>query len=139
MGRSSIVKFTSFSHFEPFYVGLNDIINPDKSPNRKKRHDTLFYEQEIRNKLYTSSPVRSISMTPSTSSTTSVIMNSPSEPHSPDPSSSTHLRPPLSTITPIRSNQSTAYAEKKKPRLLIKHKGFRQTVMQKLKMSKHNR
>ncbi|CAF1315372.1 unnamed protein product, partial [Adineta ricciae] len=120
-------------------MGLNDIINPDKSPNRKKRHDTLFYEQEIRKKLYTSSPVRSISMTPSTSSTTSVILNSPSEPHSPDPSSSTHLRPPLSTITPIKSNQSPAYAEKKKPRLLIKHKGFRQTVMQKLKMSKHNR
>ncbi|UJR30940.1 hypothetical protein I4U23_018452 [Adineta vaga] len=122
-------------------MGLNDIINPEKSPNRKKRHDLFFYEQEIRNKLYASSPVRSISMTPTTSHTSSVIMNSPSDSFTPDHSSSSsnQLRPPLSTITPIKNNHSTAYSEKTKPRPLNKRMGFKRTVMQKLKMSKHNR
>jgi hypothetical protein len=46
-----------------------------------------------------------------------------------------HLaRPPLSTITPTKN-----LSEKIKPRLLTKRMGFKRAVMQKLKITKHNR
>lgn len=78
------------------------------------------------------SPVRSISMTPSSTSPTSLIPHSPSDISS---SSASQLRAPLSTITPIKIN----YPEKTKPRPLTKRMGFKRAVMQKFKITKHNR
>ena len=89
-------------------------MNPDKSPGRKKRHDLSFYEQEIRNKLTGSSPIRSHSNTPTTSPV--LIHSSP-----------THL--PLISIN----------TEKSKPRILTKRMGLKRAVMQKLKMTKNSR
>jgi hypothetical protein len=116
-------------------LGLNEIVNPERSPNRKKRHDVSSYEQEIRNKLSGISPVRSISMTPTFPS------NSPSGSHSSEYSSSSmnQSRPPLSAITPTKTNLSTGYSEKTKPRPLTKRMGFKRAVMQKLKITKTNR
>jgi Rap guanine nucleotide exchange factor 2 len=116
-------------------MGLNEIVNPERSPNRKKRHDVSSYEQEIRNKLSGISPVRSISMTPTFPS------NSPSGSHSSEYSSSSmnQSRPPLSAITPTKTNLSTGYSEKTKPRPLTKRMGFKRAVMQKLKITKTNR
>ena len=75
-------------------------------------------------------------MTPSASSTSSVLMNSPSDPIHSDYTN--QLRPPLSTITPTKNNHSS-YADKTKPRPLTKRMGFKRAVMQKLKITKHNR
>jgi hypothetical protein len=78
-------------------------------------------------------------MTP-TASTSSVLINSPSDPFPSDYSSSStnQLRPPLSTITPTKNNHSS-YTDKTKPRPLTKRMGFKRAVMQKLKISKHHR
>jgi hypothetical protein len=97
------------------YLGLNEIVNPDKSPARKKRHDLSLYEQEIRNKLNGSSPIRSHSITPTTS--------------------------PVLAHSPI-SNQSlttSINSEKSKPRPLTKRMGLKRAVMQKLKITKNSR
>ncbi len=120
------------------YSGLNEIINPEKSPNRKKRQDLSSYEQEIRNKLNGSSPLRSISATSTilTNSSSSVVLNSPSDFSS---TSMNQLRPPLSAITPTKTNHSTGYSEKTKPRPLTKRMGLKRAVMQKFKITKHNR
>ncbi|CAF0941045.1 unnamed protein product [Rotaria sp. Silwood1] len=122
-------------------MGLNDIVHPEKSPSRKKRYDISLCEQEIRNRLNNLSPICSASTSPpSRSNTSSVTMNSPSDSYILDNSSSSNLiRPPLSTITPTRSNLSTTCTEKTKPRPLTKRMGFKRAVMQKFKMSKHNR
>ncbi|CAF2043483.1 unnamed protein product [Rotaria magnacalcarata] len=121
-------------------MGLNDIVHPEKSPGRKKRHDMSFYEQEIRNRLNNLSPICSASMSPpATNNSSSIIMNSPSDSFTSDYSSSTNqIRPPLSTITPTKNNLTT-YTEKTKPRPLTKRMGFKRAVMQKFKMTKHNR
>ncbi|CAF4888785.1 unnamed protein product, partial [Rotaria sp. Silwood1] len=121
-------------------MGLNDIVHPEKSPSRKKRYDISLCEQEIRNRLNNLSPICSASTSPpSRSNTSSVTMNSPSDSYILDNSSSSNLiRPPLSTITPTRSNLSTTCTEKTKPRPLTKRMGFKRAVMQKFKMSKHN-
>lgn len=92
-------------------------MNPDKSPGRKKRHDLSFYEQEIRNKLTGSSPIRSQSNTPTTSPV--LVHNSPT-------------RSPLLTI-PTSTN-----AEKSKPRILTKRMGLKRAVMQKFRMTKNS-
>lgn len=90
-------------------------MNPDKSPGRKKRHDLSFYEQEIRNKLTGSSPIRSHSNTPTTS-------------------------PVLAHSSPTRLTIPTSInAEKSKPRILTKRMGLKRAVMQKLKMTKNSR
>lgn len=116
------------------YLGLNDIINPEKSPGRKKRQDLSSYEQEIRNKLNGFSPVRSISMTPTSINSTSVLINSPTD-YSLSTNSTSQMRAPLSAITPTKIN----YTEKTKPRPLTKRMGFKRAVMQKFKITKHNR
>ncbi|CAF0773746.1 unnamed protein product [Adineta steineri] len=120
-------------------MGLNDIVNPERSSNRKKRYDLTTCEQEIRNKLYISTPVRSVSMTPTTNNTPSGLANSPSDPYTPDHSSSNQLRPPLSTITPTKTNLSTEYPEKTKPRPLTKRMGIKRAVLQRFKITKNNR
>jgi hypothetical protein len=78
--------------------------------------------------------MRSLSMTPTT--------NSPLDSHTSDYSSSSstnQLRPPLSAITPTKTNLSAGYSEKTKPRPLTKRMGFKRAVMQKFKISKNNR
>jgi Rap guanine nucleotide exchange factor 2 len=114
-------------------MGLNEIINPEKSPHRKKRHDVSSFEQEIRNKLSGISPVRSVPTSPTIHNLPPTIMTSSGESHHSD--NFAHLaRPPLSTITPTKN-----LSEKIKPRLLTKRMGFKRAVMQKLKITKHNR
>ncbi|CAM4815277.1 unnamed protein product [Rotaria magnacalcarata] len=108
-------------------LGLNEIDNPEKSPVRKKRHDPSVYEQEIRNKLNSSSPIRSHLTTP---------QSSPSVPVSPTDSHH-QSRLPLISITPTKNNQ--ANLEKSKPRPLTKRMGLKRAVMQKLKITKNNR
>ncbi|CAF3738614.1 unnamed protein product [Rotaria socialis] len=122
-------------------MDLNDIVHPEKSPGRKKRHDMPFYEQEIRNRLNNLSPICSVSTSPPATNNSSsiIIMNSPSDSFTSDYSSSTNqIRPPLTTITPTKNNL-TPYTEKTKPRPLTKRMGFKRAVMQKFKMTKHNR
>jgi hypothetical protein len=105
------------------YLGLNEIVNPEKSPARNKRHDISLYEQEIRNKLNGSSPIRSHSIT-----TSPLLTHSPLNSHQ-----NNQTRLPLTTITtPINS-------EKTKPRPLTKRMGLKRTVMQKLKITKNSR
>ncbi len=80
-------------------------------------------------------------MTPTViSNASSVMMNSPSNSYTSEYSSSSshHLRPPLSTTTPTKTNLST-HSEKSKPRPLTKRMGFKRAVMQKFKITKHNR
>ncbi|CAF3043862.1 unnamed protein product [Rotaria sp. Silwood2] len=123
-------------------MGLNDIVHPEKSPGRRKRHDLSNYEQEIRNRLNNLSPICSaVTSPPPRSNTSSAIMNSPSDSYTPDNSSSSNnqIRPPLSTITPTKSNLSTTNTEKTKPRPLTKRMGFKRAVMQKFKITKQNR
>jgi hypothetical protein len=96
-------------------LGLNEIVNPEKSPARKKHHDLSLYEQEIRNKLNGSSPLRSHSITPKTS---------PILPHSP---------------IHDQSKLSLTNSEKTKPRPLTKRMGLKRAVMAKLKITKHSR
>ncbi|CAF1161556.1 unnamed protein product [Adineta steineri] len=111
-------------------MGFNEIINPEKSPVRKKRHDISLYEQEIRNKLNGSSPIRSQSIiTPTTS---------PILPISPSDSSHHQSRLPLITITTPTKN-IPINSEKIKPRPLTKRMGLKRAVMQKLKITKNNR
>ena len=119
------------------FLGLNEILNPEKSPTRKKRHDISQYEQEIRSKLNGLSPIRSISMTSSTP-TSPLIVSSPSDSFVPDEYLN-QTRAPLSAITPTKNSQFTAHAEKSKPRPLTKRMGFKRAVMQKFKITKHNR
>ncbi|CAF0850292.1 unnamed protein product [Rotaria sp. Silwood1] len=108
-------------------MGLHEIDNPEKSPTRKKRHDISLYEQEIRNKLNGSSPIRSRLLTPS---------SSPNLSHS--PTDSRHQsQTPLIAITPTKDNQTNS--DKIKPRPLTKRIGLKRTVMQKLKITKNNR
>ena len=81
-------------------------------------------------------------MTPTiASSISSVIMNSPADSYTSDQSSSSanQLRPPLSTITPTKNNHSAVYSDKTKPRPLTKRMGFKRAVLQKFKITKHNR
>jgi hypothetical protein len=106
------------------YLGLNDIVNPEKSPARKKRHDISLYEQEIRNKLNGSSPICSQSITPTTSP---ILTNSPTN------SQKNQSRIPLTTIT------TPTNSEKTKPRPLTKRMGLKRAVMQKLKITKNSR
>ncbi|CAF0888167.1 unnamed protein product [Rotaria sordida] len=122
-------------------MGLNDIVHPEKSPGRKKRQDMSNYEQEIQNRLNNLSPLRSTVTTPSPRShTSSILMNSPSDSYATDNSSSINqIRPPLLAITPAKSNLSTTYTEKTKPRPLTKRMGFKRAVMQRFKMTKHNK
>lgn len=122
------------------YSGLNEIIHPEKSPGRKKRHDLSNFEQEIRNKLNNMSPGCSISLSP-TPSNLSIMANSPSDSFSTDYSSSStnQLRQPLTTITPTKHNLSASGTEKVKPRPLTKRMGFKRAVLQKFKITKHNR
>lgn len=117
------------------FSGLNEIVHPEKSPHRKKRHDFLSYEQEIRNKLISISPFRSTSMTPNSGSPASIPPKSPSGSHHSDHSTASASRPPLSTITPTKTNLN----EKIKPRPLNKRMGFKRAVMQKFKITKTNR
>lgn len=118
------------------FLGLNEILNPEKSPARKKRHDMSQYEQEIQIKLQALSPLRSISM-PSPAPSSPLIVSSP------DPfTSDEYLNPgraPLTAMTPTKNNLSTTYSDKSKPRPLTKRMGFKRAVMQKFKMTKHNR
>ncbi|CAF0905048.1 unnamed protein product [Adineta ricciae] len=108
-------------------MGFNEIINPEKSPVRKKRHDISLYEQEIRNKLNGSSPIRSHSTT-----------TSPILPMSPTETYRHQARSPLTTIvTPTKNIPSNA--DKSKPRPLTKRMGLKRAVMQKLKITKNNR
>jgi len=106
------------------YLGLNEVINPEKSPARKKRHDISLYEQEIRNKLNGSSPIRSHSIIPTTSP---ILTNSPTN------SQKNLLRVPLTTVTPPTNSEKT------KPRPLTKRMGIKRAVMQKLKITKNSR
>lgn len=112
-----------------FLKGLNEIVHPDKSPSRKKRHDISSYEQELRNKLNgLSSPIRSQSITPTTS---------PVLPHSPLTSrqqQQQQLPPVNSTHSPQATNN-----EKTKPRPLTKRLGLKRTLMDKLKITKNSR
>ena len=103
-------------------IGLNEIVHPDKSsPGRKKhRHDLSYYEQELRNKLNGSSPIRP---SHSTTPTTSPILA-----HSPTRNSTT------TTTVPTPN-----HAEKSKPRILTKRMGLKRAVMQKLKITKNAR
>ncbi|CAF1464237.1 unnamed protein product, partial [Adineta ricciae] len=93
----------------------------------KKRHDISLYEQEIRNKLNGSSPIRSHSTT-----------TSPILPMSPTETYHHQARSPLTTIvTPTKNIPSNA--DKSKPRPLTKRMGLKRAVMQKLKITKNNR
>lgn len=95
-------------------VGLNEIVHPDKSPGRKKRHDLSYYEQELRNKLNGSSPIRSShSTTPITS--------------------------PILAESPTTNVPTPNHAEKSKPKILTKRMGLKRAVMQKLKITKNSR
>lgn len=114
--------------------GLNEIVHPEKSPSRKKRHDFSSYEQEIRNKLISVSPFRSTLLNPNSASPLSVPPKSPSGSNHSDHSNPSS-RPPLSSITPTKINLS----ERTKPRPLNKRAGFKRAVMQKFKMTKTNR
>ena len=106
--------------------GLNELVHPDKSPSRKKRHDISSYEQEIRNKLNgLSSPIRSQSITPTTS---------PVLPHSPLASRQQQQQPVNNTHSPQTTNN-----EKTKPRPLTKRLGLKRTLMDKLKITKNSR
>jgi hypothetical protein len=116
-----------------FLRGLNEIVNPEKSPARKKRHDQSLYEQEIRQKLNLSSPVRSTSTTPTTSPLS--MQNSPSDTLMHDIN---QVRIPLTNVTPTK-NVPINNADKGKPRLLTKRMGLKRAVMQKLKITKTNR
>lgn len=113
---------------EILFTGFNEIINPEKSPVRKKHHDIFLYEQEIRNKLNGSSPIRCESITPTTSP---ILATSPTD-------SSHHSRLPLTTITTPTKNIQTN-SDKIKPRLLTKRMGLKRAVMQKLKITKNTR
>jgi hypothetical protein len=106
------------------YLGLNEIVNPEKSPVRKKRHDLSLYEQEIRNKLNGSTPIRSHSITP----TTSPILT-----HSP---TNSHIN---QSPVPLTTTNTPTTSEKTKPRPLTKRMGFKRTVMQKFKSTKKSR
>jgi hypothetical protein len=75
----------------------------------------------------------------STITSSPIITNSPSDSYTSDYTSSNQLRPPLSTITPTKNSLSAIYSEKIKPRPLTKRMGFKRAVMQKLKITKHNR
>jgi hypothetical protein len=107
---------------------LNEIVNPEKSPARKKRHDLTLYEQEIRNKLNGASPIRSSPITPIASP---VLSSSPTNSHN-------QSRIPLTSITTPTKNIQTN-SEKTKPRILIKRRGLRGALMQKLNITKKNR
>jgi hypothetical protein len=127
-----------FFEFEScFSLGLNETLNPEKSPARRKRQDSCQYEQEIRNKLNGLSPIRCTSMT-SSSPVSPRVVSSPSDSFLPDELSSS-LRPPLSTITPTKNSLLGTYSEKTKPRPLTKRMGFKRAVLQKFKITKHNR
>jgi len=78
----------------------------------------------------------SVNPTIITNSSSSITINSPSDFSS---TSMNQLRPPLSTITPTKTNLSSGYSEKCKPRPLTKRMGFKRAVMQKFKITKHNR
>jgi hypothetical protein len=78
--------------------------------------------------------MRSVPTTPTTNNSSSIFFNSPTESHHSEHSAH-HSRPPLSTITPTKTNLS----EKTKPRLLTKRMGFKRAVMQKFKITKNNR
>ena len=122
-------------------LGLDDVIHPERS-NRKKCHDFSSYEQEIRNKLSNLSPICSTSANLTTKASTSFItINSPSDSYTSDYSSSSanQSRPPLSAITPTKNNLSTESSEKTKPRPLNKRIGFKRAIMQKFKITKHNK
>lgn len=132
MGKN--MQFVFLSIFL-FTSGLNEIVHPEKSPHRKKRHDFLSYEQEIRNKLISISPFRSTSMTPNSASPSSIPPKSPSGSQHSDHSNASASRPPLSAITPTKTNLT----EKIKPRPLNKRTGFKRAMMQKFKITKTNR
>ena len=120
-----------FLFFKLNLLGLNEIVNPEKSPARKKRHDLSVYEQEIRHKLNISSPIRSNSTTP----TTSPLSN-----HSPSESTSAPI--PAINVTPtklVSSTNNNNINEKNKPRPLTKRMGLKRAVLQKLKINKTNR
>ena len=108
------------------------MVHPEKSPARKKRHDLSSYEQEIRNKLNLSSPIRSPSSTPTSSP---LSIHSPSE-NSITSSTTNDSRTVLSNhhLTPTKQQ-----SEKNKPRPLTKRMGLKRAVMQKFKISKTNR
>lgn len=137
MGKYNIIYFNKILLYNHSFIGLNDIIHPEKSPGRKKRHDIAMYEQEIRNKLNNMSPLSSVPISPpALNHSLSMIPNSPSDSFMSDNTSlNNQNRPPLSTITPAKNNLS----EKPKPRPLAKRMGFKRAVMQKFKMSKNNR
>jgi len=117
-------------------MGLNETLNPEKSPGRKKRHDFHYYEQEIQHKLLGQSPMRSLSLNSSIPNSPSSFTN-PSDGFFPDDPNNTS-RTPLSSITPIRNTLSATYSDKPKPRPLTKRMGFKRAVMQKLKINKNN-
>ena len=129
--KKQIHRISYFDFLFSYSTGLNEILNPDKSPNRKKRHDISSYEQEIRNKLNVISPLRSISVTPSATHSPLIVPPSPSDSYTSD----NPFRPPLSAITPTKAN----FIERTKPRPLNKRMNFKRTLMQKFKMSKNNR
>ncbi|CAF4213895.1 unnamed protein product [Rotaria sp. Silwood2] len=108
-------------------MGLHEINNPEKSPARKKRHDISLYEQEIRNKINGSSPIRSRLITPASSPN---LKRSPTDPHN-------QLHIPSIITTPTKDNQ--IHSDKIKPHPLTKHMGFKQALMQKLKITKNTR
>ena len=109
----------------PPCLGLNEIVNPEKSPARKKRHDLSSYEQEIRNKLNGSSPSRSHSITPTTSP---ILSHSPTTTTRHDP-----IRFPLPTIA------TPNHVEKSKPHILSKRMGLKHIFKGKLRQLKNSR
>ncbi|CAF1173023.1 unnamed protein product [Rotaria sordida] len=108
-------------------LGLHEISNPEKSPARKKRHDITLYEQEIRNKLNSSSPIRSRVITPTSSPN---LTNNSTDSHN-------QSQIPLTTITPTKNHQTNS--DKIKPRPLTKRIGLKRAVMQKFKITRINR
>jgi len=113
-------------------MGLNEMVHPEKSPARKKRHDLSSYEQEIRTKLNLSSPIRSPSSTP-TSSPLSIHSPSENSITSTTTNDSRTALPNGHHLTPTKQQP-----EKNKPRPLTKRMGLKRAVMQKFKISKTN-
>ncbi|CAF0742965.1 unnamed protein product [Didymodactylos carnosus] len=116
-------------------MGLHEIVNPEKSPGRKKRHDISLYEQEIRTKLQQSPPVRSASI-PLTSSSPLLPPNSPNQHYHTQQqfdNDETIIKLPTTTITPIKITHHD-----KKPKPLAKRMGFKR-ALQRFKISRHNK
>ncbi|CAF0898116.1 unnamed protein product [Didymodactylos carnosus] len=116
-------------------MGFYEIVNPEKSPNRKKRHDISLYEREIRSKLQ-QSPITQHSISVPTALSPVSSSNSPDQHHQPQQrldNDETIDKLTPSTITPIKITHHD-----KKPKPLAKRMGFKR-ALQKFKISRHNK